>query len=154
MQIGFVEKRELVVSGEKKSWFEMIIKAPFVREFSMKMSKNENKKNEKSPDYFLYYRTNVKKGENYRDTNVGGLWLKISNDGKTQFMSGHIETPMVGDGRINIALFKAKPNYDNEKVDWMYDVVWNIKKEDDKDDEKVYDKADNQAVDIDEDNPF
>lgn len=134
MQIGFVEQRQMTVGkdgqGNPKTaqWLEAVIKVPGMREFSLKMVAGQQEQGKRLPDYVLYYRANQRKGEQYRDLRAGALWLETSQDGQTQYLSGHIETPVIPGGRLRVAMFQAKPLYENEQITWLYDVIWSPEK--------------------------
>ncbi|MBE0470409.1 MAG: hypothetical protein IBX55_13000 [Methyloprofundus sp.] len=134
MQIGFVEQRQMVIGKDQSGndeiakWLEVIIRAPGVREMAFKMSKGKQEVGKKMPDWVLWYRTNQRKGEKYRDIQAGALWMSKSIDGQTDYLSGYIESPSIPGGRMRIAMFKAKPRFDGEQVTWMYDVVWSADK--------------------------
>lgn len=131
MQIGFVEQRQLDLgkdqAGQPKiaQWLEVIIKAPGVREFSLKMTAGPQEQGKQLPNFILYYRTNQRKGEQFRDIKAGAMWLQTSKDGQTEYLSGHIETPAILGGKLRIAMFNAAPRYQGEQVNWLYDVIWN-----------------------------
>ena len=131
MQIGFVEKREMIVGKDendqpkKVTWFEMVIKAPGIRPFNLKMAKGKpSTDGKKVPDWNLYFRANEKKGEEYRDLQAGSLWLGETKDKKIPYLGGHIESPAVQGGKIYIKLFKPEPKFEGEKITWLYDVLW------------------------------
>jgi len=124
MQIGFVRKKEFVVrdeNGERKtqSYLEMSIRAIFGVSAKFTISKN-NSESENAPEYNIF--AHNEKGWIGRKQKVGALWMKEFEGEK--FMSGHIETPFVPGGKLQISLWRAKPLYDGEKVDWLYDVNW------------------------------
>lgn len=134
MQIGFVEQRQMTVGKDQQGnnktaqWLEVVIKVPGMREFSLKMVPVQPEQGKRMPAYQLYYRANQRKGEQYRDLRAGALWLETSLGGQTQYLSGHIETPVVPGGRLRIAMFNSKPLYENESITWLYDVIWSPEK--------------------------
>ncbi len=124
MQIGYVKQKEFITkdgNGEKKvnKYFEMSIRPIFGASAKFTMSKNKSD-NENAPAFNIY--AHSEKGSISRKQKVGALWMR-EHEGET-FMSGHIETPMITTGKLQISLWKAKPLFDNEVVDWMYDVNW------------------------------
>ena len=123
MQIGYVKQKEITVKdGDQQrvtKYFEMNIRPIFGTSAKFTMSKNKSE-NENAPAYNIY--AHNEKGWINRKQKVGALWMQ-QHDGQ-DFMAGHIETPMVATGKLNISLWKSKPLYDNEVVDWMYDVNW------------------------------
>lgn len=124
MQIGYVKRLEIAVKEGnetvKKKYYEMSIAPLFgnSQNFTLSRSKSENV----NAPYFNIYAHN-QKGWIKRKMKVGSLWLAKTDDG-IDFMSGYIETPVVFGGRMNISLWKAKPNYEGEEVNWEYDVRW------------------------------
>jgi len=124
MQIGYAQKREMVVQQDdesrKVSYYEMNIRVLFGK--SEKFTLSRNKSEHENAPYFNIYAYN-QKGWINRKLKAGALWLKTTDEG-TQFLAGHIETPMVAGGKMQISLWRAKPLYDSENVDWEYDVVW------------------------------
>lgn len=142
MQIGFIEQRQMTVKDKQEpvTWFEMVIKAPGIREFRLKVVENKDAGQNK-PAFHLYYRTNQKKGENYRDLRAGALWNAVSQDGQTQYLSGNIESPAIPGGRLWIACFNAKAQYENEQVMWLYDVIWSPQQNKSDEDSQTYGQA-------------
>jgi uncharacterized protein (DUF736 family) len=124
MQIGYVKQKEFITrddNGGKKvnKYFEMSIRPVFGMSAKFTMSKN-NSDNENAPAYNLY--AHSEKGSISRKQKVGALWIR-EYEGET-FMSGHIETPMMATGKLQISLWRAKSLFENEVVDWIYDVNW------------------------------
>lgn len=134
MQIGFVEQRQMNIGKDENDqpkiaqWLEMVIKAPGLREFSLKLQAVQPEQGKRMPAFKLFHRSNTRKGEQYRDLNCGALWHEVSGDQQTQYLSGHIESPMIPGGKLRIALFQSKPLYDGEQVNWLYDVIWSPEK--------------------------
>ena len=63
----------------------------------------------------------------FKPRSIGGIWRRTSKDGKTNFLAGSIDTPMVYGGKFNFSLFETKVP-DNGKAEdyfWTYDAVWN-----------------------------
>ena len=54
---------------------------------------------------------------------IGGIWNAVSNDGKTNYFRGHIETPLVAGGRVYLALFSPK-----EPNGLMFEATWSAPK--------------------------
>lgn len=134
MQIGFVEQRQMAVGKDENDqpeiaqWLEMVIKAPGLREFSLKLQAVQPEQGKRMPAFKLFHRSNTRKNEKYRDLNCGALWHEVSSDQQTQYLSGHIESPVIPGGKLRIALFQSKPLYEGEQVNWIYDVIWSPEK--------------------------
>ena len=111
-------------NGQDKEvkWLECYIMAPGMVPFSVKMSENKNKQNENSPDYFLYKRNKFNKNVSFRESKIGSLWIKQREveDGYEKFMAGMM---LLGTEEVSIMVFKAKPLYEGEKLNYLYDVV-------------------------------
>ena len=126
MNIGYVKHKTNGMTGaERKEWFELGIRPPFMESATFSMHKNNDKKNSNEPDYTIWTNYN-RKGESFRGVKVGGLWRKVQKDGKTQYFTGVIESPAFATGKLNITLFETKV-FENEKaadIDWIYDVNW------------------------------
>ena len=128
MNIGVITQNSRTVKkdGEdvQQQWLEMAIRPPFMSSATFSVHPN-NKTKDNEPDYNIWYNFS-RKGENYRGTKVGSLWKKKSKDGKTEYFSGHIENPIVANGKMYITVFKAKPmgNEKAEDINWIYDVIW------------------------------
>lgn len=125
MQIGFVKKREIALRGEegetkRVSYYEMTIKPVFGASAKFTLNKNKSDK-ENAPLYNIY--AHNERGWINRKMKVGALWIRETDEGKS-FMSGMVETPLVGDGKLYISLWRAEAMYKGEVVDWEYDVVW------------------------------
>lgn len=128
MKIGFVRQESLKVKeqdGATKEikYLECYFRMAGVISFQVKMSKNKDQDTtKKQPDYNLYMRTNLNKYDTFRDIPIGALWMGSTlKDGETlNFMTGYIESPLFG--RLNIAVWKAKPNYEGEVVRYLYDI--------------------------------
>ena len=127
MNIGAVKHKSNGLEGEqRKEWFELIIRPPFMQSATFSMHKNKNKQNPNEPDYKIWTNYN-RKGENFRGVEVGAIWKKVSRDGKTTYLTGTIESPAFQFGKLNFALFETKV-FSNETaadIDWIYDVNWN-----------------------------
>lgn len=124
MQVGFVRQQSMVVQrGEERQevkYLEMHVKPVFGGTMRFTLSKNKSE-NTEAPAFNIYAQN--EKGWIKRKMKVGALWLRKTEEGE-DFMSGHIETPLVESGRMNIAVWKAKPLFEGEEVDWLYDVSW------------------------------
>uniref|UniRef100_UPI0040489CC5 DUF736 family protein n=1 Tax=Aliarcobacter sp. TaxID=2321116 RepID=UPI0040489CC5 len=127
MNIGYVKHKTNGMTGnERKEWFELGIRPPFMTSATFSMHKNQNKKNSNEPDYTIWTNYN-RKGENFRGVKVGGLWKKVQRDGITPYFTGVIESPAFPPtGKLNITLFETKV-FEGESaadIDWIYDVNW------------------------------
>lgn len=126
MNIGYIKHKTNGLTGnERKEWFELGIRPPFMESATFSMHKNQNKQNSNEPDYTIWTNYN-RKGESFRGVKVGGLWRKVQRDGKTPYFTGVIESPAFATGKLNITLFEAKV-FEGETaadIDWIYDVNW------------------------------
>jgi len=154
MQVGYVEKKELMVGKEeKKTYLQMHVKIPFhsSEKFSLKKYTGDQ---ENAPYYNIYM--HKPKGYNCRQARVGSVWLREANGVK--YFSGYIENPSVDGGKMYIALFKPKALFEGEEVTWELDVVWSPPqvKQDDDVEEKTEEKSAPEVVyeDMDEEIPF
>ncbi len=128
MKIGFIRQESLnVKDGENTKvvkWLECYFRFAGAMPFQVKMSKNKKDENSTAnqPDYNLYMRGNLNKYDTFRDLPIGALWLGTTvKDGETlNFMTGYIESPIFN--KLNIAVWRAKPNYEGEKLGYMYDI--------------------------------
>lgn len=136
MQIGFVRQNAIKVKegeGQKEvKYLEMFLRPMFGNVQGFTLSKNTSDA-ENAPAYNIY--AHNASGWIGRKMKVGALWMRETEQGE-KFMSGNIETPLVANGRMSISVWKAKPLFEGEKVDWAYDVSWNPY-EDKKDDTSV-----------------
>lgn len=155
MQVGFVRQQSMVVQrGEDRQevkYLEMHVKPVFGVAMRFTLSRNKSE-NAEAPAYNIYAQN--EKGWIKRKMKVGALWMRRTDEGE-DFMSGHIETPLVDGGKMNISLWKAKPLFENEEVDWLYDVSWKPYAPK-KDDEKTTSTHAAPAVDVSSDDelPF
>lgn len=126
-QIGFVKNESLVVKNretgqeETKKWLECHFRVGGVRPFSAKLVQNKKKEKDTAPDFHIYLRANVNKGDKFRDFRIGALWLKkkvIDNVEKT-FMTGNL---FMDFREIPIAVFRAEPRFEGEVVNYLYDI--------------------------------
>ena len=130
MNIGAVKGRNNGKDGaERKEWFDLIIRPPFVPSMTLSMHKNKNRIKDSEPEYKIWYNYN-RKGEAFRGVEIGAIWRKVSKDGKTTYFNGFIESPAFASGKLNITLFETKvfKNDDPSKIDWLYDVNWQAPK--------------------------
>jgi hypothetical protein len=124
--IGFIrmEKATVQEGGNSKEvkWMEVYFMIPGFERFTAKLSKNNNKNGENSPDYYLYRRAKFNKNVSFRDYKIGTLWLKEKdvNGSKEKYMTGRM---ILGTQEVSIGVFKAKPLYEGEQVNYLYDVV-------------------------------
>jgi len=120
-QIGFIrqEKMEIEENGQKKEvkWLECHFRIAGVRPFKVKMTKNKNKQKENEPDFYLYLRSNINKGDNFRDIKIGALWLKEKEGEK--YLTGNA---FINFKEVNLYVKKAKSLYEEENITWLYDV--------------------------------
>ncbi len=129
MNIGVIVQcsRTVEKDGEKvkQEWLDMMVRPPFMQSATLSVHQNKNKKKPSEPDFNLWYNFS-RKGENFRGAKVGAMWRKTSQDGKTEYFSGHIENPLVYGGKMYITAFKAKPMQHEkaEDINWIYDVIW------------------------------
>lgn len=125
MQIGFIRKEQMVIKenniNQTTNWFECYFRIAGIRPFSAKMTPNKNKTDSKHPDYIIYLRGNVNKGDTFRDIPIGSLWLgeKFIDGQIKKFMTGSIE---VAFNKVSIAVWKAEPKYENEEIKYLYDI--------------------------------
>ena len=126
MNIGYVKHKTNGMTGDdRKEWFELGIRPPFMESATFSMHKNKSKQNANEPDYTIWTNYN-RKGENFRGVKVGGLWKKLQKDKVTAYFTGVIESPAFATGKLNITLFEAKvfQGENAADIDWIYDVNW------------------------------
>lgn len=172
MNIGFIDQQTFKPKKDEPAvkWLEVHFRMAGVRPFSAKLSKNKQKEeNENAPDFHIYLRANVNRGDKFRDLRIGALWIKtkVIDDVEKTFMTGYVESPLFG--KQAIAVWKAEPYYDGEVVHYLYDVKTMEDQEQNNDSYEysqpaAYPTAQNQAaapeqkipeIDIDEDEiPF
>lgn len=124
--IGYVKHKNNGKDGaERKEWFELGIRPPFMESATFSMHKNKDKRNSNEPDYTIWTNYN-RKGEKFRGVKVGGFWKKVQRDGVTPYFTGVIESPAFVNGKLNITLFETKVFKDEvaADIDWIYDVNW------------------------------
>lgn len=126
MNIGYVKHKTNGAEGaDRKEWFELGIRPPFMESATFSMHKNKDKSKATEPDYTIWTNYN-RKGEKFRGIKVGGLWKKLQKDGTTPYFTGVIESPAFANGKLNITLFETKV-FAGEvaaDIDWIYDVNW------------------------------
>lgn len=127
MQIGFIKQESMSVKdkGAEESrvvkWLECSFRIAGIRSFSAKMTPNKRKEKPNQPDYIIYLRANVNKGDTFRDIAIGSLWLgeKVIDGVNKKFMTGSLE---VAFNKVSIAVWKAEPRFDGEVVNYLYDI--------------------------------
>lgn len=127
MQIGFIKQESMSVkdnsSAEKKviKWLECSFRIGGIRPFSAKMTPNKRKEKPNQPDFIIYLRANVNKGDTFRDIAIGSLWLgeKVIDGVNKKFMTGSLE---VAFNKVSIAVWKAQPRFEGEVVNYLYDI--------------------------------
>jgi uncharacterized protein (DUF736 family) len=133
MNIGNVSQKSFTVgSGENQKvqkFLELIIRPPFMESATFTITQNKKKQNDNEPDFNIFYSYN-RRGEKFRRVKAGAIWNKTKGD--LEYKTGHIETPLMPNGKLNITLFKAK-QLEGETVapTWIYDVVWSFYKAED-----------------------
>ena len=126
--IGFVkqEKMDFKDGEEVKTakWLECYFRVAGLRPFKAKLVKNKQKENnEKAPDYNIYLRANINRGDNFRDIKIGAVWLKNKEleGGKIEgYMTGNIE---INFKQVNILIQKPKKYYEDEKIGFLYEII-------------------------------
>lgn len=160
MLVGYLKKRTLEIKeGGEKKYIAGSLLFPLAPRLDITLSKN-NSDNQDAPAFYIM--ANKPKGWNGGKQRIGALWLDTvanpasSRDGET-YMRGHIETPLVPQERIYVAVFAAKASFEGETVERDYDVLWSPmpkKKEDDQDQPAQHSNG-LPTVDIDDDEiPF
>jgi len=125
-QIGFIkQEQKLFKDKEGKEalvkWLECHFRVGGVRPFTAKMSANKKKEKDSQPDFHIYLRANVNKGDKFRDIRIGALWLKKKTfDGAEKtFMTGNI---FLDFREVPITVWKAEPRFEGEKIEYLYDI--------------------------------
>jgi|GEM_PF-2687057 hypothetical protein len=124
-QIGFIKQEQMVVKREGKEevvkWFECHFRVGGVRPFSAKMTKNAKKDKETHPDFHLYLRANVNKGDKFRDIRIGALWMKtkVFDGVEKTFMTGNV---FMDFREVPITVWKAEPRFEGDTVEYLYDI--------------------------------
>jgi len=127
MQIGFIKQESMSVKdkGATESkvvkWLECSFRIAGIRPFSAKFTPNKRKEKPNQPDYIIYLRANVNKGDTFRDIAIGSLWLgeKVIDGVNKKFMTGSLEVAFT---KVSIAVWKAEPRFDGEVVNYLYDI--------------------------------
>lgn len=131
MTIGHISKQSFEDKGTKKlvSYLEMVIRPPMMESatFTIQHVKPETKRNENEPDYIIWYRAPQKSKYPYPSARVGALWNKIGKESGLEYKGGHIEHILAPGGKINIAVYVAKPK-EGETLPYSHDVVWSAPK--------------------------
>lgn len=130
MKIGFIRFDSMQIKDAQAQngkrtvkWLEAYFRMAGVRPFTAKLSKNKNKEtNADAPDYNIYLRGNVNKGDSFRDISIGALWIGtgVFDNVEQTFMTGYVESPVFG--RLPISVWRAKPLYENEKLEFLYEI--------------------------------
>lgn len=124
-QIGFVKQEQIVVKRDGKEetvkWFECHFRVGGMRPFKAKMSPNKKKEKDTEPDFYIYLRANVNKGDKFRDIRIGALWLKkkVFDGVEKTFMTGNV---FMDFKEIPIAVWRAEPRFEGEKIEYLYDI--------------------------------
>lgn len=125
-QIGFVKQEQQTFRDKDKKettvkWLECHFRVGGVRPFKAKMSPNKKKEKDTEPDFYIYLRANVNKGDRFRDIRIGALWLKTKtfNGVEKTFMTGNVFMDFKD---IPIAVWKAEPRFEGEKIEYLYDI--------------------------------
>jgi len=127
MQIGFIKQESMSVKDKdtKESkvikWLECHFRIAGIRPFSAKMTPNKRKEKPNQPDFIIYLRSNINKGDSFRDIAIGSLWLgeKVIDGVLKKFMTGTLEVAFT---KVSIAVWKAEPRFDGEVVNYLYDI--------------------------------
>jgi hypothetical protein len=127
MQIGFIKQESMSVKDNKEAesrvvkWLECNFRIAGIRPFSAKMTPNKRKEKPNQPDYIIYLRANINKGDSFRDIAIGSLWMgeKVIDGVNKKFMTGSLE---VAFNKVAIAVWKAEPRFDGEVINYLYDI--------------------------------
>ena len=127
MQIGFIRQESMSVKDKNKTesevvkWLECYFRIAGLRPFSAKMTPNKRKEKPNQPDFIIYLRANINKGDTFRDIAIGSLWLgeKVIDGVTKKFMTGSLEVAFT---KVAIAVWKAEPRFDGEVVNYLYDI--------------------------------
>jgi len=122
MKIAHIRKEK---GKDNKTWLVMDVTMPGRQRYRLTISVNENKEQgSNQPDYYLWFNMNPRGQSIYKSSRVGALWNKVSKDGTLQYKDGYIEDPYVPGGKLNIAVFVAKPA-EGETLAYTHEVIWN-----------------------------
>lgn len=135
--------------GEIIQYQQLVLEILGLNRISVTLFENKNKKNENEPDFTLYQNITKKgdkekfAGKSFKPRTIGGLWRRVSKDGKTNFLAGSIESPLFENGKMHFSCFETKipENANAEDYFWTYDVVWNPIKKDSSTSYNNYDYA-------------
>jgi hypothetical protein len=127
MQIGFIKQETLNIKESRGvkakvvKWLECQFRIAGIRPFSAKMTPNKRKEKPNQPDFIIYLRANINKGDTFRDIAIGSLWLgeKVIDGVLKKFMTGTLEVAFT---KVSIAVWKAEPRFDGEVVNYLYDI--------------------------------
>lgn len=124
MQVGFVRQESMKIkqTGEVKKWLECHFRVPGIRPFKAKMTKNKNQEEGKNhPDFIIYHRANVNKGDSFRDVPIGSLWIgsKVIDGVEKSFMTGKV---WLGLEEVSVAVWKAEERFEGEVLGYLYDI--------------------------------
>jgi len=104
-------------------WLECYFRVAGLRPFKAKLSKNKRKEKDTQPDFYLYLRGNINKGDTFRDIRIGSLWLKNKEleGGKIEtYMTGYIE---IAFKNVNILIKRPDKYFDDEKIGFLYEII-------------------------------
>jgi len=127
MQIGFIKQESMSVKdkGATESrvvkWLECSFRIAGIRPFNAKFTPNKRKEKPNQPDYIIYLRANVNKGDSFIDIAIGSLWMgeKVIDGVNKKFMTGSLEVAFT---KVSIAVWKAEPRFEGEVVNYLYDI--------------------------------
>jgi hypothetical protein len=129
MKIGFIRQEKMAIKTENGTkevkWLECHMRIAGLRAFNLKMLAYDKKdQSKKEPDYTLLLRSNVNKGDKFRDIPIGALWIgsAIIDGVEKKFMTGYIESIALPLGRVNIAVWKAEPLWEGDNPQYLYDI--------------------------------
>ena len=122
MKIGHIRREK---GKDDKTWLVMDLAIPLAGRTRLTVSLNRSKQTgSNQPDYHLWYNMNARGQSDYKSARVGSLWNKRSRDGATEYKDGYIEHPFAPGGRMQIAVFAAKPQ-DGETLSYTHEITWN-----------------------------
>lgn len=125
MNVGYFKNQTFKAQdGKEAKFIGGMINIPFLRPIECGLiptPDDELAKNQNAPIYKIV----LFKPKNYEGARqiIGGIWNAVSNDGKTNYFRGHIETPLVAGGRVYLALFTPK-----EPNGLMFEATWSAPK--------------------------
>ena len=126
-QIGFVKQEQQIFrkAGEEDKtvkWLECHFRVGGMRPFKAKMSKNKKKEEGSAqPDFYIYLRANVNKGDKFRDIRIGALWIKkkVFDGVEKTFMTGNV---FMDFKEIPITVWKAEARFEGEVIEYLYGI--------------------------------